>query len=309
MRNHKLYPPTLRRPFVCRDLILTLALAVGATGAAWAASVAPALVAAEAVQWPVWVEREGLRRPLVPGDTLKAQDKLATGDGGKAMLRLADGSAVKLGANAQFEIKGLRSGQGGALDAALDVVKGAFRFTTGLFKARLHQRTISVQVATITAGVRGTDLWGKSDAERDLVCLLEGQISVTHARGGMETMDRPLTFYTAARDQAPGPVTTVDAAQVAQWAAETEVDGGAGVGRVDGKWQLGLGSVNSETAALAMIDRASELGVPVRALPQREGDGFRYELRVRNLASKAEAGVLAARLGPSLQLKEVSVFR
>ena len=34
----------------------------------------------------------------------------------------------------------------------------------------------------MTAGIRGTDLWGSSDAERDLVCLVEGRITVTHPR-------------------------------------------------------------------------------------------------------------------------------
>ena len=46
----------------------------------------------------------------------------------------------------------------------------------------------------------GTDLWCKSTDERDLVCLLEGKISVG-AQGHPEvTLDKPLDFYQKPRD-------------------------------------------------------------------------------------------------------------
>ena len=37
---------------------------------------------------------------------------------------------------------------------------------------------MSIRVATVTAGIRGTDLWGKSAADRQIVCLIEGRIEV-----------------------------------------------------------------------------------------------------------------------------------
>jgi hypothetical protein len=49
---------------------------------------------------------------------------------------------------------------------------------------------------TITAGIRGTDLWGKADATRDIVCLIEGRITVERERDRF-VMDQPKRLYRA----------------------------------------------------------------------------------------------------------------
>jgi hypothetical protein len=56
----------------------------------------------------------------------------------------------------------------------------------------------------VTAGIRGTDLWGKSNDARDLVCLLEGKISVGAEGHPAVTLDQPLDFYQNPRDGSPG---------------------------------------------------------------------------------------------------------
>ena len=89
---------------------------------------------------------------------------------------------------------------------ALDVAKGAFRFTTGVFSSPRRDRAVNVRIATITAGTRGTDLWGISNAERDLICLLEGRITVFHALDQSRELSEPLSFCVALKGAAPGPV-------------------------------------------------------------------------------------------------------
>ena len=59
----------------------------------------------------------------------------------------------------------------------LDVVSGAFRFTTRAVHKFRGERDVRVKLAATTAGIRGTDLWGKSEPTRDIFCLVEGSIT------------------------------------------------------------------------------------------------------------------------------------
>src|SRR5689334_22603165 len=57
-----------------------------------------AVLTVESVLSPAWIERaNGRREPLAVGMELNSKEKVHTGDGGRAMLRLAEGSAIKLG--------------------------------------------------------------------------------------------------------------------------------------------------------------------------------------------------------------------
>src|SRR5687767_9585600 len=110
-------------------------VATASSAAAYAAS-APVLTV-ESVLSPAWVERaNGRREPLAVGMALANKEKVHTGDGGRALLKMADGSAVKLGESALLGVDDLvqkpGAKKGGVVGASLDVVRGAFRFTTGL---------------------------------------------------------------------------------------------------------------------------------------------------------------------------------
>jgi hypothetical protein len=255
----------------------------------------------DSVQMPAWVERRGLREPLAPGQSLRNHDRVFTGTDARVVIKLAEGSAVKLGENAQFHLNALGYRENHVFTAALDVAQGAFRFTTGVF-SKLHQkRAINVRIATITAGIRGTDLWGSADDERDLVCLLEGRITVLHAQDEVREMTEPLSFYVAPKGYAPKEIAKVDPAEIQLWAKQTEVQSGGGYARRGGQWKLELATVDGEDAALALYDRARAAGYAVRIKPRAaEGGDYRYSIRVTQLPTKAEAVALAGRLGQSL---------
>ena len=72
---------------------VSLLLALAAPAAAQTLSV-------EGVVSPAWVERGGQRQPVFAGMRLDNKDRVATGAGSRLLLRLADGSAVKLGETA-----------------------------------------------------------------------------------------------------------------------------------------------------------------------------------------------------------------
>jgi len=84
------------------------------------------------VKMPVWLERGGKLSAVRPGMTLQAGDKLKTGLSSRLLLRMDEGSLVKLGENAQLDVDKLLPAEDkqGFFEAVLNVVKGAFRFTT-----------------------------------------------------------------------------------------------------------------------------------------------------------------------------------
>lgn len=264
----------------------------------------------DGVRMPVWVERGAVRAPLAAGETLRSGDRVVTGAGGRLLLRAPDGSAIKLGEDATLDLREIAGrGPGGeALRASLEVLKGAFRFTTGAI-ARLQKRTVSIQVATVTVGIRGTDVWGKGAADRDIVCLIEGEVSVARGAEPAFTMSEPMSFYIAPKDAPALPVAKVSAEQLAIWAAETEIAPGKGGAVRGGKWQVVAARAPSQSEALAVYDRLRAAGFAARIRPVGEGEARVYEVRVPSLPSEREAAALAGRLAAELQIAGATAAR
>jgi hypothetical protein len=262
-----------------------IALSLALLFAAAAASAAPAVV--EAVQYPAWLERGGNAVPLTPGTALQAQDRLRTGANARVQLKLSEGSAVKLGENAQFVFDTVDDR--GLFRATLSVLAGAFRFTTDAFR-KGQKRDVAIKVKNVTAGIRGTDVWGKSTGERDLVCLLEGKISVGSEGHPTVTLDQPLDFYQKPRDGDPS-VAKVDEKQIAEWARETEIAKDGPAARVGGKWAVRAATGRSRDEALALNRALRAAGYPSEVVV-REG----HTVQVGGLAGEDEARALMANL-------------
>src|SRR5437667_40572 len=110
----------------------------------------------EGVQMPAWVERAGRRVPIIPGMELRAGDQVVTGAGSRLLVKLADGSSVKLGENGQLRFAELSPARE-LFKAALNVLEGAFRFTTDI-AAKTRKREVSIRAAQVTAGIRARAL-------------------------------------------------------------------------------------------------------------------------------------------------------
>jgi FecR-like protein/sporulation related protein len=266
----------------------------------------------EGVVSPAWVERGGARLPLAVGMRLSDKDRVVTGAGSRLLLRLAEGSAVKLGENATLALDGLAEkrepGAERFVAASLDVVRGAFRFTTGIFDRRKAGRNVKVRIATVSVGVRGTDLWGKSDEKRDWVVLLEGSIAVAHAQTGEFTMTEPLTVFVAPRDAQPLPVAPVDPKQLALWAAETEIAAGSGGARRGGRVHVDTAVSPDQAVALAAYDRLRAAGYPAVMRPVKTADRVDYRVRVQNFPTQQDAAAAVERL-KALGLAEAAIAR
>jgi hypothetical protein len=263
----------------------------------------------EGVQMPAWVERAASgavrRLPLAPGMELRGGDELRTGAGARIYVKLAEGSLVKLGENASLRILEIAPERGGLFKAALHVLEGAFRFTTDLL-AQQRRREVSIRVATVTAGIRGTDLWGKSAPEREIVCLIEGKIEVGAAGEAPVVMDEPRQFYQRVKGETQ-PVGLVEPTQLAQWARETEIAEGRGAARRGGKWRLTLARADTQKAALEVYDRLRDAGYAAEIFPVKAGAGHEYLVRISRLPSKADAEALAEQLRDTAGVQEPKV--
>ena len=263
----------------------------------------------EGVQMPAWVERAGIgaarRLPLAPGMELRGGDELRTGAGARVYVKLAEGSLIKLGENASLRILDLAPDRGGFYKAALNVLEGAFRFTTDLL-AKQRRRDVSIRVASVTAGIRGTDLWGKSAPQKQVVCLIDGKIEVGAEGEAPVVMDRPRQFYQRVKGETQ-PVGFVDPTQLAQWARETEIEDGRGAARSGGRWKVTLARAATQGAALEVYDRLRDAGYAAEILPVKADAGHDYLVRISRLSTRADAEALAEQLRGTAGVQEPKV--
>ena len=242
----------------------------------------------EAVQYPAWLERGGNAVPLTPGTTLVTSDRIRTGANARVQLRMGEGSTVKLGENARLVIEKIEDR--GIFRSALSILDGAFRFTTDALR-KAQKREIAIKVKNVTAGIRGTDLWGKSTGEKDLVCLLEGKISVGAEGHPTVTLDQPLDFYQKPRDGAPA-VAKVDEKQIAVWAEETEISARGAAARAGGEWRVTAATFRTRDEALALNRALRANGYPSEIATK---DGA-FTVSVGTLAGEVEARSLMENL-------------
>jgi len=283
-----------------KTLLLAFLLAVVALPAS--AQQSGAVV--DGVQMPAWLERDGKRVPLAPGMELRAADRIFSGGGARVQVKLSEGSVVKLGENGRLVFAEMQPGKD-LFKATLQVLEGAFRFTTELV-GKGKKREVSVRVSQVTAGIRGTDLWGRSRGERQIVCLIEGAIDVGAEGEKPVRMDKPLQFYQRDKGKTQ-PVGLVDPKQLEQWGKETEIETGKGAARRGGKFMVELATLDSQSGAGSISRQLQEAGYPAQVAQRKEGGKVTYTVRIRQLPSREEAQVLADRLKGKFGVKEPKV--
>jgi hypothetical protein len=252
----------------------------------------------EGVQLPAWIIRDGKRQPLTAGTELKAWDEIATGTGSRLLLRLVDGSQVKLGENGWLQVTELAQRQAkNILRASLKVFAGAFRFTSAPEPAA--ESEVTVEFATLIARLSAADIWGKKLTDHEVLVLINGKVSVARvARKSVEPpleMNDALTYLQTARSGA-GKIEPVPIEQLKVWAAETEIPDGAGALRSGGLWKLSLAKYANQIQALSLYDSLRREGYPAHIEKQPVEQGPVYLVRIAGFPSEQEANLLGARL-------------
>ena len=246
------------------------------------------------LQAPAWRARGATREPLQVGQELDSSDTVMTGAGARALIGLSEGSLVKLGENAELALKDMQvpAEENGVFKGVLDVLKGAFRFTTTI--AGRH-REIRAQVRTATIGIRGTDVWGKAEDARDFVVLLEGQISIEHA-GHSYPIETANSLFMAPRGQAALPIAPVNPDDLARWAQETEPQVAAGIVNVDGKYRLNLASYPSADGARRLAGELATAGYGATVESTTIAERGWWRVVIAGYASRADAAATAGAL-------------
>lgn len=252
----------------------------------------------EGVQLPAWLDRAGLTVPVSPGISLQAGDTVRTGAGARLLLKLEEGSIVKLGENARFVIERAQP-RGGVFEAAFSLATGAFRFTTETL-AKASPRDVTIEIAqNATIGVRGTDLWGRGREDKDIVCLIEGKIQVTGNDRKPLTLDRPLQLFQSTRSAPPEPLGFLTKAQLDVFAAETEIELGKGASTVGG-WKVVIDGFESRDAAREAQRNLRNNGYPADLTAENA-------LNISKMDSEYSARQLALRLKAGSGYKEVRI--
>lgn len=258
---------------------------------------APPVAAAEveAVQPPAWVERAGQRQALRPGMVLAAADAIETGKGGRLLLRFADGSLVRVGSEAQLKFDSLP--EAGASGPAIVTGRGAVRYTAG-GSGRAPARAVVVTVAATRIEARNADLWVRQRDGEAIVCLIGGAAAVRHPVRGEFVMDQAPNFFLAPAAGELRPLAPAGARQLAEWAAETDLQPGQGLMLPGGGWIVQLGSYERDADARRLADRLRDVGLPVEITTVQLRDRSFHRLRIAGFDARQDARAFAARTRP-----------
>ena len=207
-------------------------LSAARRAAAQRAAAAPTAAVSKACRCPAWVERGGSarrrsRRAWRCSDRRPRRHRRRLA---RCCCKLAEGSAVKLGENAR-SAGGLaerrRDRRTARHGVARRACEGAFRFTTGIFAQAAPSATSRSRVATVTAGIRGTDLWGKSDERARPRLPDRGRDRGRRHGADRRVHDGPSRCRSTSRRATGKPLPVGSWSkpqQLSEWAAETEID-------------------------------------------------------------------------------------
>ncbi|MBL7000583.1 MAG: FecR domain-containing protein [Gammaproteobacteria bacterium] len=262
-----------------------------------------------ALNYPVWAERNQSRIALSPGSALLNGDIVQTGAMGRAWLALPDGSVVKLGQDTRFEIRSAelqQQPQSAVLTAALNVIKGAFRFTSGFFASKFTSKhQVNIRIGAVTVGIRGTDIWGRSIAEEDFVALIEGNITAQSAADASVVLDQPLSRYLKKSSQAEAVVDTLSKPELEQLASETELAIEQGIANMDGRFELVLMSLTDPKSVAQMVKKFQHAGYALNIEPIVVNFEKFQRLKISGFVSRQAAKSLAAQLQQEFKLDSV----
>jgi hypothetical protein len=102
-------------------------------------------------------------RKLAEGNPVFAGERIRTGAGTVLEIEFNDKSRFTLGPNAEFEVERYFQAAGGSSGEEAftsRVIKGAFRFVSGLIARRKHEN-VRITIAVATIGIRGTHFEGE----------------------------------------------------------------------------------------------------------------------------------------------------
>ncbi|GEM_PF-508199 len=155
-------------PRTCLSIVALLVASILCLAARAAESVGRA----EVVNGTVTATLDAQTRTLSKGDPVYQGDQLATAADGALMVIFRDETKFVLWHNTRMNVEQFADRQGEEGFSAR-IVKGAFRFVSGLVAKRKPSAMQVKLAATATIGIRGTHVGGEIEGESATVVLLE----------------------------------------------------------------------------------------------------------------------------------------
>jgi FecR-like protein/sporulation related protein len=281
--------------------------------AAWSLMAAPSVLAAEAVihglQAPAWIERADQVFVAQPGAELRSGDKLHTGVGGRLELDLADGSRFQIGEQAVIGMESLamsRDEQGEFFDSVMNVIRGAFRFTTRIAGGE-RRRSLRIRAGNAIIGIRGTDVWGRVAQDgRTMMVLIEGSVTVDMADEQM-TVATPMMAMLMQGDQHREQMATAE--QLAPLVAQTDMRSDSAMLMMEGRWALVVISLQERAAAEEMVLNLARAGYPSVIRTVEVDSGTYHRVVIERLMDSRQASMLAAELEERLEISGAWVLQ
>ncbi len=135
------------------------------------------------------------------GENVVRDEIVKTSQDSVAKLVFTDSSNLSIGPNSVVKLdKFVAAGASSYGKETINVLKGAFRFTTGHFDKRAYE--IKTGVATI--GVRGTIYEGRAEPNRTILNVLEGMVRVRTTGGGGCNLSAGQSAVITASNCSPG---------------------------------------------------------------------------------------------------------
>lgn len=255
----------------------------------------PLAMTVEAVQMPAWVERGGERLPFAPGDAVSTADEVQTGPGAGLVLRMPEGSLVRLGEKTRLGVQWMDARQQDGrvrVQSELKLFDGFFRFATSAVAKAVGERRVDVALRTATIGIRGTDFWSMTDEEHDAACLFEGKVDLATRDQGNLSLEQPTAFWARFFQRPVQPVGNATPQQLATFLNSTEVTPGRGIAVAQGAWRVIAATGSEARAAMRLGGRLRAEGYSARVVTLR-GE---YVVQIAQLASEADARAVLARI-------------
>ena len=112
-------------------------------------------------------------RKLAVGDSIFEKDTIKTYRGASVKLVFRDKTRFELGSSAEFRVNKFKFDSADNSDGIVTkIFKGTFRFVSGLIARRIP-RSMSVQTAMATIGIRGTQVIGEVNETNATIILME----------------------------------------------------------------------------------------------------------------------------------------
>jgi len=264
-----------------------------------------------ALQPPVWVEQNGQRTALTASDALLPGQHYLTGPNGRLEIAMADGSTVKFGENAAFEMPSLQleqAGQESILKGALKISKGAFRYTAQP-SGFIQKRQLDLYVGNdITIGLGNPDVWGKTEDGETQVCLLRGKIRVRSALQPDVPMEQVGSLYTFSKGQPPQTTTLAATEQLKDWTAQTAIDTSRPTLQSNGPYSVLIAVYLDEQHAEGIVASINKKGYPATLRTEKRGDVSVFNVLIEGLSNAQSAATYGQMLARPLYLKNPRVL-